>query len=501
MIAVVQLDALSVPLVEQLLGEGRLPALAELRRRGRLLPMPAPATYFGDRETAHTGTSVTHHGQTFPLQWSASEQRLRPIDWFDSAEPIWERVARGGGRALVVDPYEGRRPRRDVGFAVSGWQFAHSAVLQRWTKPRREYPSLVRRYGRAPEVEDVYGRPSRRGLLRLRSQLLAAPERVARLVTDRLARSSHDLVWAELAAGHMAGHHFWDLRHLVGDELSEPERIDLERTVADTYVELDRALGEIVDALPAGTDVLVFSAVGMDVNRSRTDLLPAMLERVLGATAAADAPSAGSTIWRVRASVPSRARIAATRALPDRLVLELGARIFMHGVDWGRTRAFALPADHDGYVRFNVRDRERDGIVAADELDALADEIREGLMTFESPEGTPVVESVARTDELYGRGPRSDRLPDLVVRWSWTPTADVGVAISSRYGEVRRRGLGLGRSGNHVDGAWLLAVPGRGRRPSDRDEGQLVDVAATVAARLGVDEAGLTGNPLLERVS
>src|SRR5581483_5202503 len=51
---------------------------------------------------------------------------------------------------------------------------------------------------------------------------------------------------------------------------------------ADTYVELDRALGEIVDALPAGTDVLVFSAVGMDVNRSRTDLLPAMLERVLG---------------------------------------------------------------------------------------------------------------------------------------------------------------------------------------------------------------------------
>jgi predicted AlkP superfamily phosphohydrolase/phosphomutase len=499
MVGVLLFDAVSVPLVERMLADGRLPALAALRARGRWQTVASRATYFGDRETAHSGVEVVEHGQTFPLQWSAAEQRLRFVGAFPAPEAVWERVARAGGRSLVIDPYEGRPPARPVGTVVSGWQFAHTAVLQRWASPRGEYRTLTRRFGRAPEVEDVYGRPSVRGLKILKRQLLDAPDRVARLATELLARDRYDLAWVEFSAGHMAGHHFWDLAHLADGQLDEKLRAELEATVAETYAAIDTALGVVVSALPLGADILVFSEVGMTASQSRTDLLPEMLARVLtGArTDAAAGTAAGRMLWNVRAAVPARARIAVTRALPNAVALELAGRLFMRGVDWSRTRAFALPADHDGYVRLNLRGRERDGIVDPGEADALIDEIRDGLGSFTDHDGMPCVAGVDRVEDLVGRGARSDQLPDLIVRWAARPVLAFPGVTSPRYGDVRRRGLGLGRSGNHVDGSWMLTVPGSGRETELGRAPRLVDVAATVSSLLGADTAGLAGEPLL----
>jgi predicted AlkP superfamily phosphohydrolase/phosphomutase len=499
MFAVFLLDAVSVPLVERMLDDGRLPALAALRARGRWQTVASPAVYFGDRETAHSGVEVADHGQTFPLQWSPAEQRLRFVTSFPVPEAVWERVARAGGRSLVVDPYEGRPPARPVGTVVSGWQFAHTAVLQRWASPKREYRTLSRRFGRAPEVEDVYGRPSVRGLEILRRQLLDAPHRVARLTTYLLSRQRYDLAWVEFSAGHMAGHHFWDLAHLVGGHLDERRRAELEATVAETYAAIDTAMGEILSALPPGADILVFSEVGMAANHSRSDLLPEMLARVLTGARTEDAAgsAAGRMLWHVRAAVPARARMTATRILPNAVVLELGGRLFTRGVDWRRTRAFALPSDHDGYVRLNLRGRERDGIVDPGDTVALIDEIRDGLASFFDHDGTPCVAGVDRVEDLVGRGARSGQLPDLIVRWTAKPVLSLPGVTSPRYGDVRRRGLGIGRSGNHVDGSWVLTVPGSGRMTELNRPPRLVDVAATVSSLLGADAEGLAGEPLL----
>lgn len=499
MLGVFLFDAVSVALLERMLDDGRLPNLAALRARGRWQTIASPAVYFGDRETAHSGVEVADHGQTFPLQWSQAEQRLRFVTSFAVPEAVWERVARAGGRSLVVDPYEGRPPARPVGTVVSGWQFAHTAVLQRWSSPKPEYRTLSRRFGRAPEVEDVYGRPSVRGLELLRRQLLDASDRVARLTTDLLERHQYDLAWIEFNAGHLAGHHFWDLAHLVDGQLDASRRAQLEATVTQSYAAMDAALGEIVSALPPGADTLVFSEAGMAANHSRSDLLPEMLARVLaGARTEADAgTAAGRLLWNVRAAIPARARMTATRILPNAVVLELGSRLFMRGVDWSRTRAFALPSDHDGYVRLNVRGRERDGIVDPGDVDALIEEIRDGLRSFTDHDGASCVAGVDRVEDLVGRGARSDQLPDLIVSWTERPVLSLPGVTSPRFGDVRRRGLGIGRSGNHVDGSWVLAVPGSGRPNELGRPPRLVDVAATVAVLLGADAAGLGGEALL----
>ena len=89
------------------------------------------------------------------------------------------------------------------------------------------------------------------------------------------------------------------------------------------------------------------------------------------------------------------------------------------------------------------------------------DEIASGLMTFTDPDGTPAVKAVERVADTFDTGVHSDRLPDLIVRWSDRAATRLTGVVSPRFGTVNRRGHGSGRSGNHTAGdAWALVVPG-----------------------------------------
>jgi predicted AlkP superfamily phosphohydrolase/phosphomutase len=235
----------------------------------------------------------------------------------------------------------------------------------------------------------------------------------------------------------------------------------------------------------------------MDVNTSRADMLPEMLEAILDP---GRRTPGRSSIWWLRAAVPSGLRAWAAAMLPERFALDLTARLELRGVDWSTTVAFAHPAENQGYVRFNVRGRERDGIVEPDEVDELAARIAGGLLTFRDLDGHQAVDSVERVSDRFGTGARADLLPDLVVRWTDRPATKVEGVTSDRFGTVMRRGVGSGRSGNHTEGdAWALVVPGASRPASTRRPPRLEDIAATAAALAGADLAGMAGEPLLVR--
>src|SRR5690606_19073508 len=111
------------------------------------------------------------------------------------------------------------------------------------------------------------------------------------------------------------------------------------------------------------------------------DLLPEMLEAILDpASTSAAVPSdssdrARSSIWRLRAALPSDLRAKVASALPERVALDLTSRLEVRGLDWSTTRAFVHPAENQGYIRLNLQGRERDGIVPPDAANALMDEI------------------------------------------------------------------------------------------------------------------------------
>lgn len=204
-------------------------------------------------------------------------------------------------------------------------------------------------------------------------------------------------------------------------------------------------------------------------------------------------------MWRLRAALSGRVRASIAAAMPDRLALELTARLELRGVDWSTTRAFAHPADNQGYIRLNRTGRERNGIVGVSEAQELIEQIREGLLDFRDPDGEPAVTSVDEVAERWP-GAATDRLPDLVVRWRPTSSIALDALHSPRFGTVHRQGYGSGRTGNHTDGdAWAILALAAGHLRTPSRPARIADIPATVAALNEVPLDGLSGKPLIER--
>ena len=495
-LAVFQFDAVSVPLLRQLLDDGRLPTLADLISRGRWLDLETPATHFPAASyfTLYSGVPVVDHGRYHAFQWQPAEQRSRWRGDRPGPMAVWERVARDGRRVLVLDPYESLRPEQLNGIAVSGWQFLNVVSLDRWSVPHGVDAELRRVFGRPKRMEEVFGRPTPRRLLALSRLLQDATKRAADAAVYLLQRREYDLVWLTFLASHLGGHMLWSLSEVDPSRLDERTRVELEGALPRLYEQIDQALGRVVEALPADAGVIVTSALGMGENIVRVDLLPAMLEAVLSGKRAES--RAEGFLWRLRAGVPVGARARVAAALHGPLTREVTMRLSNYGVDWAKTPAFVVPSDHFGQIRFNVRGREREGIVAPADVDGLAAEIGAGLLSFRDPDGEPAVQSVDRTSEFLGDGKGLEFLPDLVVRWSLRPSANVTHVTSPTFGEIARAGRGSGRSGSHLPEAWAVIVPASAALPAN-GRPHVIDLAPSVCAALGVDLGELPGRPLL----
>ena len=504
MICVLQFDSASVRVLDRMLARGELPHLGAAIDRGRRVELRTPAADFaaGAFYSLYSGVALADHGIFYPFQWSASEQRARYATAFEAPPPVWERFAGTGLRTLAIDPYESRPPRHGAdGVFVCGWGFSDRVVLPRWSHPRDALRRLERRHGRGPGATEVFGAPSARRLLRLRERLLRAPGRIATLATEQLREGRFDLVWLTFSAAHLGGHAFWDLSHLGPETLGDRDAELLAGTLGEIYAEVDRAIGEVIEALPPDADLVITSAVGMDANTSRADLLPEMLAAVL-AGGPLQSGQPGGLVWRLRGAVPGGARAAVADLIPRRAALELTARLELRGHDWPATRAFAHPADNQGYIRLNVAGRERQGVVAPGAEEELLATIGSGLESFRLADGSPAVAAVERIADAYA-GEHLSRLPDLVVRWSEVPSIGPERVASERFGEVARHGAGSGRSGNHTAGdAWAVLAPGSASTVEPDRPPRLEDVAATICELLGLPEdrrQGIAGRPLLAR--
>jgi predicted AlkP superfamily phosphohydrolase/phosphomutase len=499
-LGIVQFDAVSLELLERLLEEGRLPTLAALRARGQWYDLETPATHFpaASYATLYSGLPIPDHGMYYAFQWAPDQQRIRWRGTFPQPTTCWERLTAAGKRSLVIDPYECEPPRVLNGVALSGWQVVNVMSLPRWSSPPSAQQELDRLFSAPNNANEVFGVPTVRSLLTLRRRLLDATNRVADATVHLVQRERFDVAWIDFLSGHLGGHMFWNLSQIDADRLDGATRHALEHALEDIYESIDRCLGRIVAALP-GADLIVTAAMGMGENMSRVDLLPGMMEAVLNRNRTGEErrqSRAERFLWSLRASIPTELRAHVANALHGPLTRELTMRLSAFGVDWEQTPAFMLPSDHFGQIRLNVQGRERDGIVPPDAVDGLIDQIRQGLLSFRDPDGQRAVFAVDRASEVLGTGKRDGSLPDLVVRWSNSPSNGVTYVTSEELGTVRRRGSGSGRSGAHQPTGWALVVPESGvavkaERPS------VLDIVPTVCAAVGVDTPDLPGSSLL----
>src|SRR5437773_443005 len=74
-------DSASVPLLERMMSDGRLPTVAGLFARGRRFPLETPAVDFpaASYPVLYSGLDLPKHGLYYTFLWSPDEQRVRYI--------------------------------------------------------------------------------------------------------------------------------------------------------------------------------------------------------------------------------------------------------------------------------------------------------------------------------------------------------------------------------------------------------------------------------------
>lgn len=491
-VLMVALDAGDPDLIEQWTGDGSLPNLARLRARGAYGRLGSSAEWLvgSPWPTFYTGSSPADHGFYHYLLWHPDRMATaRPTQKTLPMRPFWRDLSQAGPRVLAVDVPLTYDPEPFNGVELAGYG-THETLVDPTSSPPEVLASIEREFGPAVQLHEIYDLSQPEDLARERDHMLAITKRVTDVTTALMQRQAWDLAIVGYVATHRAGHRLWNLTGVAG-EPTEAQRRELDGALRQVYIGCDQAIGRLCEAAGPDTTVMVFSVHGMGDNTCRTELLAEMLDRVLSGRRAPHPPTGKTGLAkRLRELVPVTWRHGFKRRLPKAVQDKLTAFWRTGGIDWSTTRAVSLLADLQGYIRLNVKGREAQGVVEPGaEYEAVCAQIAEGLGTFRDADtGEPVVSAIGRPREVFGEGPRVDRLPDLMVKWSSAPAANHRALVSDRLGTIDWPIPGkafTGRSGNHRPEGFLIAA-GPGIVAGHIDGAGVMDLAPTVHAIFSV---------------
>ncbi len=345
----------------------------------------------------------------------------------------------------------------------------------------------------AAELEKAYGASKTMGWMEPTFQLNDGNTTPDAFLKDLLEDMDHDaaMVLGELRRGaacvfsvctqtDRAAHCFWwlqDPKHPFYDP-GEAARIQavLGDPLRTVYARMDRIVGDVLATLSPEDVLLVVSDHGFRTWRRGMNVNQWLL---------------------------NEGYLVATADTPERKLGDFfGDRLSIAGIDWARSRAYALGL---GQIYLNREGREPEGIVKDEDVPALLDEMRAKLLAYRDAEGggSAPVAKVYKVAEIY-RGPHMGRAAELQLafaegyRVSWQ-TALLG-GLVQRGGSVCEDNR-FPWSGDHCSTDRDL-VPGillsnrfLPPAPASRPYG-VKDVAATVLEHFHVEHAELEGKPL-----
>jgi predicted AlkP superfamily phosphohydrolase/phosphomutase len=293
-----------------------------------------------------------------------------------------------------------------------------------------------------------------------------------RIILDQLERSADwDLFVAVIETTDRIQHMMWrliDPRHPMYEADLAARYGDSIETI---YRRADDLTGRLLARLPPEVVFIVVSDHGFHSFRRGVNLNTWLVQNGYMAFAGVESPE------KTMADLQGRGR-------------------FFEGVDWSRTRAYAVGL---GQIYFNLRGREGQGIVSTGaEYKALQDEMVARLMRLRDPDdGAEVFKEIYRRDDIYN-GEYLANAPDLQVgfndgyRVGWQDTLG-GIRRSVVENNLRKW------SGDHCATATAIS---HGiffsNRPIATPSPHIMDVSPTVLKLLGVPlPDDLDGRPLM----
>ncbi|MCX6555422.1 MAG: alkaline phosphatase family protein [Candidatus Aminicenantes bacterium] len=532
----IALDAADWGLIQDWAGQGLLPNLKRIIDQGTSFSLANYPLYRNENPWVSllTGCFPDQTGYWTPLRFQSSGYRA--LDGgaysFRPNKPFYAMVP--GRRVTVFDiPHCGRLFPEADGVQVLGWG-AHSPMGNGRSQPKKLFKQLRRRFGPHPawRIQDRGTWWDNGRLQRLRSALLEGIGRRNRINLALLAEHPADLTLLAFSEIHIAGHHFWHL-----DDPGHPAFRRNQPPLADFLLEIyratDRALGELLERLPADANLLVFSPEGGAANWCDLNsmiFLPELMFRwnfpgqalLAGSVQNDELPSLISqprfndwvqAVWhgyfaclppnwlpRLFQELFRKAAAIPGCNFPFYVLRRLGELQWQPPVWyrpwWPRMKAFALPSYGDGYIRINLRGREPEGIVDPSEYEEVCLGIDAWLQRLRDPRtNRPLVYEVIRTRE-HLKTTEADRLPDadLVVLWQRQANDMAEEKTLGRLGPVP-----FWKSGSHQATGFVIGSGPDIPRRTASGQARVIDLAPTILDLLGIAPPGtLAGQPIFQ---
>lgn len=483
-VMMIGLDAASLDFIR-----ASLPSLPNLRRAvengvlRRLRSQTSELLPAAVWPTLYTGSPPGVHGVYYHLQWDPAAMRLRQIDDWQYCEPFWYELERLGRRVVALDVPMSWPSRLSQGLEVTDWG-THDRMTRFSATSAGLAADIRRRFGRYPTGPEVPVRKSWRQLARMRDEIVAGARRRGEVARWLLGLREWDFSVIVFSETHRAGHLFWPApeaegtRHPAGALLA-------------VYQAVDAAIGRLLDGLSLDdTTLIIFAAHGMGANTSQEHFTRPIMDRVnqrfpeiIGKARRNGGPRQRSVMRVLRETLPARLQHAIGQAVPAEVRDFVVDRAITSGHDWARTPALAVLASVSGYVRFNLRGREKSGTLDPDgeTFARYLKWMREGFEGFRIVEtGGPLVKDITLTRDAFP-GPRQGSLPDVVVAWTGVPT--VSRIKSPSLGAIDAE-LPTGRAGNHQPDGFSIVVERDGGRGIASMPGDILDLKPMVFRRL-----------------
>lgn len=484
---VVGIDGLPPTLAAALIAEGRMPALAELARRGSLGVLTSTPNYQSASAWTSlvTGVNPGKHGILHFTNPVRGSYVLTQIDARARRAPsIWRLLSERGLRVAALNFPVSYPAQPVVGVMIAGW-LCPAPNSPGFTHPPELAAEIAARWGDYPIHADVR-RHAVRGDYEAAAQAaergIAVKGQVAAWLIERERPDLAGVVFTELDSVQHWCWHILDERHPRHDHaLAARWR---ERLLA-VYARVDEQLAALIAACGADGDVLVVSDHGQVPNSGAQVLLRPWL------MAAGHLVPRRRSPWRRAADRLSALGFEAVkRRAPARLKAALRARhpglqtraqtgMSAIAADWTRTRAWT----ETGHIFVNRRDRWPEGIVEpGPESEALLAALEEGLAELcDARSGEPLVAGTTRGTAVFD-GPQADLMPDLLVHWRH----DLATRAARWRGRtiVPIRAQTLPPGAHHPDGTLVACGPSF-RALADAPAQSICDVAPTVMHLLG----------------
>jgi predicted AlkP superfamily phosphohydrolase/phosphomutase len=435
--------------------------------------------------TFYTASYPQDHGIYHHIQWDPQLMRMRRVttDWLP-AEPFYCKLERDGFAVTALDVPVSMRTHLDQGLEVTNF-----GVHDPFGPPESNHRDLMRdvlqRFGTHPMGCEIPVDRTERELRNIRDDLLAGAKlkgKVSRWLLDARRCDVFITVFAEC---HRAGHILWP--EGLPSQASPPPGAEL-----DVYKEIDKAIGLVLDAIDLSqTTLILFSLHGMGVNTSKNYLLQDIMDRVNVGFAAREPELFGSIRPRQRGLirsllevVPASLQNLVASRVPASVKDAVVDRSYTAGHDWAYTPAIGLRSDWSGYIRFNVRGREREGMLDDDMRRRYEDWLRQCFMSLsDAVTDESLVSEVHFTNQELS-GARSPLLPDAIV--TWTPITPPSRVVSQLIGTLDGQ-LTDGRRGNHRSDGFMISMGPGLEHGTDARPLHITELAAMVFDRLSVN--------------